>query len=355
MTLRTRKLAALLLSTSLSPALGLAGCRSSGPTRYVAKPSVAKVPATPMPDWVTRLEVSGNEVCGVGIAGRTHESQLAKAQELATERAVKNLAGTLESSVIEAQIVTQTESGATMEHEVAVTVDDAVIERVAASARTDLWYDVNGEGPAGEVGFTYARSCVSASVAAEKLAIPSGAIQHEQGGVSETDEVPAWISRVGIERGSRLCAVGYSDPGFYPEALLESVAEDARSQLIMAASSVVMSAFEEVTVCKASDSSDCRQSVSELTAAATEAISRGVVVTHFWFDKGGLGPRHRKNSVYGWGCVYPVQAVRETAAEEAKAPGPGPDADALKKVADHAAEMFRELDDEEFKRRAKGE
>lgn len=291
----------LLLATS---------CASSGPVQLREKPSVENVPYTPPPDWALQLEVSDGEVCGIGIAGRVFQGHLQNAIDLATERAIKNLAGTLESSVIEAQIVHQTESGASIEHAIGVSVDEATIERVAAGAKTDTWYDVKGEGAAGEVGFTYARSCISADVAASQLKIGGSGLEKLQGGVSAPDVVPEWLSWVGSNKGARLCAVGYRDPGFFTEGLVEGVVEDVRGQLVTAAESVVMSAFDEDTTCK-EGGADCTQSISELTAAATEAVSRGVVVTHFWFDRNGIGPRHRKKSVYGWGCVYARRAVEE--------------------------------------------
>lgn len=315
---------------------------------------LAPIPATPMPTWVSSLEVAGAEVCGIGIAGRTYQTEWKKAIALATERANVNLAGSLESSVIEAQIVEETTEGRTMEHARGVSIDPALIESVTASAKTETWYDVHGEGPAGEVGFTYAKSCVPASVAASKLDVPAKKLKQRSSGVNKAGQVPEWIDWIGSQRGARMCAVGYSDPGFHADAVVETVVEDLRGQLVSAARSVVMSAAEEKSICSGVDRTVCRQSISELTAAATEAVSKGVVVTHFWFDKTGIGPRKRKNSVYGWGCVYPVVAVANAAPPPEKAETQKLDPATIEKVKEHAEAMFEELDQEEFKRRASG-
>lgn len=321
----------------------------------VEKPSLAPIAATPQPDWVSRLQVEGDEVCGIGIAGRTYQTQWEKAKALATERANANLAGTLQSSVLESEIVKDTERGAQIEYSRTVDVDPETIEGVAKGARTDTWYDVKGEGPASEAGFTYARSCLAASIVASQLKIPPSAIKQVPSGVEAVNTVPPWLGWIGSQRGARLCAVGYSDPGYYSEALVQSVADDVRGQLVTAAKSVVMSAFEETSICKGEGTARCEQEISELTAATNEAVSRGVVVTHFWFDKNGLGPRQRKRSVYGWGCVYPIVAVHAASAPApAQAATPAPDADAIAKVKARAEAMFEELDQAEFKRRTAG-
>ncbi len=320
----------------------------------VARPMLAPLPATPMPDWVSSLEVADAEVCGLGLAGRTYHSEWKRAEALATERANVNLAGSLESSVIEAQIVEESTQGSSVQHARGVSVDPALIESVTASATTQTWYDVKGEGPAGEVGFTYAKSCVPASIAASKLQVPAKELRAKASGVNEPGQVPEWIDRIGSQRGARMCAVGYSDPGFHADAVIETVAEDLRGQLVTAAKSVVMSAAEDKSICSGVDGSVCRQSISELTAAATDAVSRGVVVTHFWFDKTGIGPRKRKNSVYGWGCVYPVVAVASAATTPEQGEEKKLDPAMIQKVQENAKAMFEELDQEAFKRRANG-
>ena len=84
-----------------------------------------------------------------------------------------------------------------------------------------------------------------------------------------------------------------------------------------------------------------------MTVATTQAISKGVVVTDFWFDRDGRGPDLKARSTYGWGCVYPVEIMKQSvAAVEKKIP----DTKTIAKVRERAAHAFDELDDEVAKR-----
>ena len=85
------------------------------------------------------------------------------------------------------------------------------------------------------------------------------------------------------------------------------------------------------------------QTIEMMTVASTQAISKGAIVTDFWFDRDGHGPYRQPRSTYGWGCVYPVDILQQSiAAVEEKIDDPN----TIQKVRERAAHAFDELDDE---------
>ena len=93
-------LSALLLSV-------VVGCASAD---LPPPQAISSLEANPAPDWIWTLEYSETEICGLGIAGPGFPGS-PYPQENATERAVRNLAGSIETAVQEALISVQRESG----------------------------------------------------------------------------------------------------------------------------------------------------------------------------------------------------------------------------------------------------
>jgi len=152
---------------------------------------------------------------------------------------------------------------------------------------------------------------------------------------------PAWLDKNGIQPGGRLCAVGFSLPTFFPEKTFEVVVEDVRAQLAEVLQTLVSQYSEEIT-------NDHQSAFEMMTVATTQAISKGAIVTDYWYDEDGQGPNKKKRSTYGWGCVYPVDVMKQTAkALEKELPE-----NTVAKVRERAAAAFDDLDKEIEKRAA---
>jgi hypothetical protein len=85
--------------------LGVVACAhsSSNSVEPVSNP-------TPMPDWMTNWTYSAERICGIGMAGPGFPGS-PYPEEQARDRAIRNLAGSIETAVQEAIIATQRESG----------------------------------------------------------------------------------------------------------------------------------------------------------------------------------------------------------------------------------------------------
>ena len=74
-------------------------------------------------------------------------------------------------------------------------------------------------------------------------------------------------------------------------------------------------------------------------------ISKGVIVTHYWHDRDGIGPYAKVGTTYGWGCVYPVDVIRSAMAAVETA-APEEDKDKIAQVRERAEAAFEALDQE---------
>jgi hypothetical protein len=318
-----------------------AACASDPPKR---KPN-APLP-TPAPDWVREMSQGDGKLCGMGVAGASYFDSSPYPKQMSRERAVKNLAGILGTRVQEAIIDKSNQRGITeLQFARALHIDEELIAQVDGLAETEYWGDVDGTGPYAQKGFTYALSCIDSTKAAGALQIDASLLAVE-GSTSEADldEAPAWIGAGGKQRDGRLCAVGFSQPTFHPEKTFERVVEDVRGQLAEVIETLVSSYYEELT-------NNNAQLVEAMTVASTEALAKGVIVTHFWYDVHGRGPNTKPRSTYGWGCVYPVDVVRSSlAAIEEKVPEE--EKDKIAKVRERAEVAFDALDAEIDKREA---
>ncbi|MBC7792939.1 MAG: hypothetical protein H7Z43_04475, partial [Clostridia bacterium] len=86
--------------------------------------------------------------------------------------------------------------------------------------------------------------------------------------------------------------------------------------------------------------------IQSMTVSSNQALAKGVVVTQFWYDVRGKGPREVKRSTYGFGCVYPMDIVASSLA------GAALPAQTVESVRDHAQAAFDALDAMELKKRA---
>ena len=293
--------------------------------------------AQAMPSWVQRLEVESERICGTGVAGASFQPNSPYPRELSRERAIRNLAGILGTRVQEAVIDRETHRSTQIRHLKVLTVDEALIEKLKELSQSHYWLDVEGKGPYATKGFTYARSCVSTEKVAQSLNLGQGvlrsaAVEHR----SSPQHVPSWMSLHGRQPGGRLCAVGFSLPTFHPEKTFQGVVEDIRGQLAEVLETFVSTYYEE-------RSTERGQWVEAMTLATTEAVSKGAVVTDYWYDRDGIGPSQKKRSTYGWGCVYPVSIIQQSSSALAER-APPEERDKLKQVQENAASAFADLE-----------
>jgi hypothetical protein len=339
----------ILISLSLLAAGTSLQCKSSGKGKGVKNAAAGEKGS--MPNWVVGDAMNGDKVCAVGIAGRASGRGADLPKQLSRERAVKNLAGVFETMVQEAQIDKATNDGNDIEFERGVSVAQEMIERVDGAAEADYWIDDTAAGPFEEKGFTYARACVGADFLKSADFDPSKLVKEASASHLTSEKPPPWLTWIGSQKGARLCAVGFSLPTMHPEETFENVVEEIRGQLTKDAKTLVSSLSEEFSVCRAGGTSMCQSILSVVTAATTEAVSQGVLVTHFWFDRKGVGPNQRRRTTYGWGCAYPVAALNAAVAK-VKEKLPDIEVPTTERVKMRAEDFFDELEAEEAKHAA---
>ena len=293
---------------------------------------------TPAPSWIWQLEYSETQICGLGVAGPGFPGS-PYPRENATDRALMNLAGSIETAVQEALIAVQRESGTAVELARLLQVDHDLLTQVRAAAVMEYWVDALGEGPFAQSGFTYARACVDSRRVGDSRLIAAelrDALSQFETKVSARDGVPAWLDLSGRQPGGRLCAIGYSEPAFYADQTFANVVDSVRGQLAETLLTLVSEYQQDVV----GDSFE----VSEvMTVSTSQALSEGVVVTHYWYDVEGDGPYQKKGTTYGWGCAYPTR-VLSAAATEAASSLPPEAAEVLRAVKHRAARAFEDLE-----------
>jgi hypothetical protein len=295
---------------------------------------------------VTHSRLTNERLCGVGVAGAGFDDYSPHPKRLSRERAIRNLAGILGTSVLEAIVDRVSDDSQSIETARGMRLDQELVEKIDAIAETEYWIDHDAIGPFAQQNFTYANACVDAKQVATTLKLDAAKLARSAAKVRPAvrpDQVPAWINRDGKQRGGRLCAVGFSLPTFFADNTFEAVVEDIRGQLAEVIETLVSQYTEEVTTNRS-------QTVQMMTVATTQAISKGVVVTDFWFDRDGRGPSQKARSTYGWGCVYPVDILQQGLATVEKK---GADSKTIAKVRERAAHAFEELDAETAKHASK--
>ena len=331
------QLVRVTLVLAIAAALACAGTTKRQPHLTRKKP-VAR--GGPPPAWVTRIEVGADELCGIGAAGAAFDKSSPYPKRLAEERAVKNLAGALETNIQEAIVERETNRGHRIDTARLLTIDEALLEQVAGMVETEFWLDQGGTGTFAQKNFTYAHACLDATIAADTFKVDVDTLRGR--GRAETispRRVPKWIRRTGKQPGGRLCAVGFSLPTFHPDKTFDVVVEDVRSQLAEVLQTLVSSYHEELTTAR-------YQLYELMTVATTQAISKGAIITAFWYDRDGIGPFRRKRTTYGIGCVYPVDVMTKAVeAVENELPE-----QTVAKVRERARAAFDELDAEIEKR-----
>jgi len=335
-----RLLTLLLVATTM----GCGGSKSQG-KKHTVHYGMRKGPkATKKPKWVSEIKVQSNKLCGFGVAGAGLNEHSPWPKKLSEERAVENLAGVIHTHIQEAIIDEMNDTRTKVELARSLTVDEGLIEQVAGMVKTEFWLDVKGKGPYVSKGFIYANACIDASVAAANLKIDKKYLKKgkkKRRRVSPK-HVPWWIKRDGKQKGGRLCAVGFSLPMFHPDKTFQAVVEDIRTQLAMVLQTFVSSYYEELATNRGA-------AYEAMTMATTDMVSKGAVVTHYWYDRDGKGPNKKTRSTYGWGCVYPVDVLLRSV-EVVQEEIPEDEKDAIARVKENAAASFAELEAMEEKR-----
>ncbi|MEZ4272548.1 MAG: hypothetical protein R3C68_14305 [Myxococcota bacterium] len=304
-----------------------------------------RISGAPPPNWVSGLKIAPGLICGTGTAGRGFDAWSPYPKQLSEERAVRNLAGILGTTVQEAIIDKETEHNTQIRYARTMHVDQRLIDKVAEAVETDFWIDKDGTGPYGAKDFTYARSCMKPSQVAAAFQIDPRKLAQIPAENSSPRTIPSWINHHGKRPDGRLCAVGYSLPTFHPDKAFTRVVEVIRSQLATVVQTFVSSYYEEL-------STDRTATYEAMTLATVDAISTGAIVTHYWYDRDGIGPNQRSRTTYGWGCVYPLDILQQRSEQVAKS-RPPEESDVIAKVRQRAAAAFDNLDAEIDKRSAR--
>lgn len=313
---------------------GLVSC--STPATPVAVVDTPKPPD--FPEWLARIDPGDDKLCGYGVAGSSYDPESPYPKEMAEARAVENLAGIIATRVQEAMIDEATDRFQSISAMRVITVDPELIERMRSWVETDFWRDAEGAGPFAGKGFTYAHTCVDRQRVTEALRLPEAVRPAGRAnGPPHPKIVPAWIDADGQQADGRLCAIGFSLPTFHQDKTFGVVIEDIRSQLADRIKTFIVSHFEDI-------SNERGTYIRAITIATHDAISKGAVVTHYWYDRDGIGPFKHKRSTYGFGCVYPVTIVQRSV-NESKAL----DQDEIQRVKERAAEAFADLEEMEDK------
>lgn len=309
-------------------------CSSSVPA-----PKVVGTP-TPVPHWISDWQYSPERICGLGMAGPGFPGSPYPA-DAARSRALRNLAGSIETAVQEAMIAMQRESGSHVTLVRHFEIDDALLQHVSERAAVDFWQDALGEGPFLQPGFTYSRACLDAVPGLEDTALDAmveRALREQT--TPDLAPLPKWLTYKGTQPGGKLCAVGFSPPAFYAEQTFQNVVGDVQGQL----AEIIQTLVSEYQL----DVAGSTELNEIMTVASSQGVSEGVVVTHYWFDEGGTGPMAQKGTTYGWGCIYPNRILR-SAVESAESILPAQEQDILEAVRNRAQNAFKHLQEAELR------
>ena len=320
---------------------GLASCSQPQTSEVKALPNQG-----PPPAWVFKTGLTETRLCGIGIAGPGYPKS-PYPKELARERSVENLAGALATHVSEAMIDHTRFNYTSLQAAHRLVVDENLLENVSQKAKTTYWFDSAGIGPFLQPGFTYAHSCIETPSAVAAIIPSPPSIGHSNTPTTLDPKLtPQWLKKSGRQGKNLLCAIGFSGPTFYPDQTFSNVVRAIRLQLKDDIRTLV-SSYQE-------DRANRHGVIIEaITVASTEAISKGAVVSHYWYDKLGIGPFTQKESTYGWGCIYPVDVVAKAIGAVQKKL-PEEKRPVLQKVRKRAHRAFEELDNEIETRTNKG-
>jgi len=311
---------------------------------FKPKPKVIELPTTAnAPEWIWQANSASDKLCGLGVAGPGfHDSPYPK--ENAKERGIRNLAGLFETQVLEAMIDESTTHGQSIETAKVILVNDDILAQIAERADTIYWLDKNGIGPFGQKDFTYASTCLSKNDVLEIFQLDTEKLSNtpQETATTVQDKPPTWLKNTGKQAGGRLCTTGFSMPMFNPDQMFGAVVDDIRGQLASSLESLVSSYYEESTT-------DTSMFVEAITLATNEAISRGVLVSHFWYDKQGRGPHKKKRTTYGWGCIHAQEILKQTFAKAQEKLPEKSQQQVLQQVKEHAEQAFLALETEAAK------
>lgn len=260
------------------------------------------------PPWLSEHAVKDGRVCAWGIAGRAYHPESEAPKALAVENGVRTLAGAYLTAVVQSEISRSNQSAdVSMRTELVTEVPEDVLAATAEAIREpDVWRDPEGVGPLGPEGrgYTYARVCIEDP----QIRVDPG--RRRAADIAPfSSEPPDWLEWLGSQDDATMCALGFSLPVYDPATIFANVEEAVRAQLIEQARTWVVDEVETHTRCR--ESGDCAERIRAELAITTEAISRGVVLTHFWYDWQGAKARR---GAWGWGCVYRGVAAKEALA-----------------------------------------
>jgi hypothetical protein len=159
---------------------------------------------------------------------------------------------------------------------------------------------------------------------------------------------PDWVLRTPRQSGN-ICAVGTVDPTFFRQDGVRFAADAARNELARTIEVKVTSVMYDEQTIRGSHVDEAF--VQQVVGTMSDVVLSGAQVLESWFDE--LGSISRRGMTYALACMATDQTVAELAERLKAAGGEGEEsADRIADVRERAADLFKELEEQEERRLA---
>lgn len=160
---------------------------------------------------------------------------------------------------------------------------------------------------------------------------------------------PEWVLRIPKSHGN-ICAVGTVDPTFFRQDGVRHAAEAARNELARTIEVKVTSVMYDEQSTRGSYVDEAF--VQQVVGTMSDVVLAGAQILETWYDE--LGSVSRRGMTYALACMSTDRSVAELAERlKAAAAAEGEDqADRIQDVRERAADLFKELEEQEEKQLA---
>lgn len=160
---------------------------------------------------------------------------------------------------------------------------------------------------------------------------------------------PDWVLRTPRTPGN-ICAVGTVDPTFYRQDGVRFAADAARNELARTIEVKVSSVMYDEQTIRGSYVDEAF--VQQVVGTMSDVVLSGAQIVESWYDE--LGSVSRRGMTYALACMATDQSVAELAERlKLAAAEAGEDqADRIQDVRERAADLFKELEEQEEQRLA---
>ena len=162
---------------------------------------------------------------------------------------------------------------------------------------------------------------------------------------------PDWVLRTPRPSGS-ICAVGTVDPTFFRQDGVRFAADAARNELARTIEVKVTSVMYDEQTIRGSHVDEAF--VQQVVGTMSDVVLSGAQVVESWHDE--LGSVSRRGMTYALACMATDASVAQLAERLKAAGGEGEEnADRIADVRERAADLFKELEEQEEVRLASPE